>query len=140
MESTISPLRADAAPPLYSARVVRAFSMLFSAVAGGLLMAQNLRDVDQPDAARMALWGSIGYTVVLLGLSTLLPDKLSGVWLPLVVGYAGAMGLEAYFAKFVPSREGFPAKSIKKPLIICLAIFIPLTALVIYAVLNTTAA
>ncbi|MDQ2769844.1 MAG: hypothetical protein M3Y54_05020 [Bacteroidota bacterium] len=58
-------------------------------------MAQNLRDVDQRDAARTALWGSIGYTVVMLGLSMLLPDKLSGTWIPFVVGYAGAMGLEA---------------------------------------------
>ena len=113
--------------------------MLFSAAAGGFLMAQNLRDVGRPDAAPTALWGGIGYTVVVLGLSTLLPDRFGGIWLPLVVGYAGAMGLEAYFAKFVPNRGGFPAKSIKKPLVICLAIFIPLTALAIYAILDTTA-
>jgi hypothetical protein len=106
--------------------------MLFSAIAGGFLMAQNPRDVDQPEAARKALWGKIGYTLLLLWLTSYLPTRGSGIWLPLVVGYAGALGLEAYFKKFVPNRTDFPVKSIKKPLLICLAITLPLIAVVVY--------
>ena len=101
------------------------------------MMAQNLRDVGQPEAARTALWGSIGYTVLLVWLTSYLPDKVGGTWLPLVVGYVGAMGLESYFSKFVANREAFPAKSIRKPLLICLAIFVPLIALLIYALVIT---
>lgn len=96
------------------------------------MTAQNLRDVGQPEAARKALWGSIGYTVVVLWLASYLSDRVSGTWLPLVVGYAGAMGLEAYFKKFVENPADFPAKSIRKPLLICLAVTLPLVVLMVY--------
>ena len=119
--------------PLYSARAIRIFSMLFSAIAGGAMTAQNLKDVGQPAAARKALWGSIGYTIVVLVLASLLPEKLSGSWLPIVIGYAGAMGLEAYFKKFIRNWSEFPAKGIGKALLICLAVFIPIIALVLYS-------
>ena len=121
--------------PLYSAQAVRGFSILFSTIAGGALMAQNLREVGQPGAARTALWSSIGYTVGVLWLTSFLPDRVSGVWLPLLVGYAGALGLEAYFKKFVENRNGHPAKNIRKPLLICLAITLPLMALVVYSLI-----
>ncbi|WP_125932516.1 hypothetical protein [Hymenobacter glacialis] len=107
--------------------------MLFSAIAGGAMTAQNLKGVGQPAAARKALWGSIGYTVVVLVLVSFLPEKLSGSWLPIIIGYAGAMGLEAYFKKFTSNWSEFPKKGIGKALLICLAISVPLIALVIYS-------
>lgn len=125
--------------PLYSARAVRAFSMLFSAIAGGVMTAQNLKDIGQPEAARKALWGSIGYTVAITWLLTYVPiGSTSGVF-PIVVGYVGAMGLEAYSKNFLVSRDEFPAKSIVKPLLICLAITVPIIALVIYGLTNPQA-
>ncbi|MDB5271101.1 MAG: hypothetical protein JWP58_4141 [Hymenobacter sp.] len=118
--------------PLYSARAIRAFSMLFSAIAGGVMTAQNLKDVGQPEAARKALWGSIGYTVAMVWLMTYVPiGSTSGVF-PIVVGYLGAMGLEMYAKKFIASRDELPAKSIVKPLVICLCIFVPIIAGFIY--------
>ena len=124
---------------LYSARAVRAFSMLFSAIAGGVMMAQNLKDVGQPEAARKALWGSIGYTVAMTWLLTYVPiGSTSGIF-PIVVGYVGAMGLEAYSKNFLVSRNEFPAKSIVKPLLICLVITVPIIALFIYALTNPQA-
>lgn len=119
-------------PPLYSKRAVLGFSVLFTAIAGGLMMAQNLRDEGQPAAARTALWGSVGYTVLLLWLTSFLPDKVGGTWLPLLVGYVGAMGLENYAGRFLSNRDSHPAKSIRNPLLICLVIFIPLIAAFIY--------
>ena len=119
--------------PLYSARAVRAFSMLFSAIAGGVMTSQNLKDLGQPEAARKALWGSIGYTIAMTWLLTYVPiGSTSGVF-PIVVGYVGAMGLEAYSKNFLVSRDEFPTKSIVKPLLICLVITVPIIALVIYA-------
>ncbi len=121
-------------PPLYSETAVRGFSMFFSTVAGGFLMAQNLRDVGETGAARKALWGSIAYTALLVGVAMLLPDRFSGQsWVGVVTGLAGAAGLEAYFKRFVSNRNGFPKKSIGKPLFICLAVFIPVVALVLYS-------
>lgn len=97
-------------------------------------MAQNLRDVGQPRAARVALWSSIGGTVGLLWAASYLPDSVgNGTWMPVVLGFAGAAGLEAYFRKFVANRGDFPAKGIRKALAICLLITVPLVAFLIYA-------
>ena len=125
--------------PLYSARAVRAFSMLFSAIAGGVMMAQNLRDVGQREAARKALWGSIAYTVAITWLMAYVPAKSSSSIFPVVAGYIGSMGLEAYAKQFLKNRNEFPAKGIVKPLLICLVITVPIVALIIYGVSNPEA-
>ena len=119
--------------PLYSSRAIRGFSIVFSAVAGGFLLWQNLKDLGRPDAARKALWGSIAYTVAITALLSLLPDRPSGGnSIGLVVGLAGGMGLAAYYEKIVANKDDFPAKSVGKPLLICLLIFVPLIASLIY--------
>lgn len=129
-ESTLPHTVPAATPPLYSVAVIRFFSMFFSTIAGGALMAQNLRAVGQPAAARTALWVSIGYTVVTIWLMSYLPVAVSG--LPLLAGYAGAYKLESYFGTFVPNREAFPARAMGKPLVICLLICVPIVALTVY--------
>ena len=125
--------------PLYSARAIRAFSMLFSAIAGGVLVAQNLKDVGQPEAARKALWGSISYTVAITWLMTYVPTTASSSVFPIVAGYVGAMGVEAYAKKFIANRDEFPPKSIVKPLMICLVVTVPLVALLVYGLSRPTA-
>ena len=107
--------------------------MLFSAITGGVMTAQNLKDIGQPEAARKALWGSIGYTVAMTWLMTYVPATSSSSVFPIVVGYVGSMGLEAYSKKFIENRDVFPTKSITKPLLICLAIVVPLVALIFYS-------
>ena len=113
--------------------------MLFSAIAGGVMMAQNLKDVGQPEAARKALWGSIAYTVAITWLMAYVPTKSSSSIFPIVAGYIGSMGLEAYAKKFIENRDEFPAKGIVKPLLICLVITVPIIALVIYGLSQPTA-
>ena len=104
------------------------------------MMAQNLRDIDQPVAARTVLWSSIGYTLLLLWLASFLPDTVRGASLPFLIGYVGSWGLEAYFSKFLVTRDNFLVKGIRKPLLICLAIFTPIVALMLYALVNQPAA
>ena len=113
--------------------------MLFSAIAGGAMTAQNLKDVGQPEAARKALWGSIGYTVAMTWLMTYVPTNSTAGIFPIVVGYVGAMGLEAYAKTFIDKRDEFPAKSIVKPLLICLAITVPIIALIFYSLTHPAA-
>ena len=96
------------------------------------MMAQNLRDVGQPEAARKALWGSVVYTVASTWLLTYVPTRSSSSIFPIVAGYIGSMALEAYAKKFIGNRDEFLAKGIVKPLLICLAIFVPIVALAIY--------
>ena len=125
--------------PLYSARAIRAFSMLFTAIAGGAMMAQNLKDAGQPEAARKALWAGIGYTVAMTWLLTYVPTSSTSGIFPVVIGYLGSMGLEMYAKRFIENRDGFPAKRIVKPLLICLVITLPIVALMIYGMVQPAA-
>ena len=125
--------------PLYSVRAIRALSMLFTAIAGGVMTAQNLKDVGQPEAARKALLGSIGYTVAMTWLMTYVPPSSTIGVFPIVVGYVGAKGLETYAKKFMEKRDAFPAKSIVKPLVICLAITVPPLAFIFYSLTHPAA-
>jgi hypothetical protein len=124
-------------PTLYSDRAIRGFSIIFSAVAGGVLLAQNFRDIGRPDAARKALWGSIGSMALVLLIMSFLPDEMSSIpGLGIGIGFAGSYVLLAYADKIMGDRSAYPAKKIGKPLLICLLIFTPLIALMVYAAVN----
>ena len=120
-------------PPLYSGVAVRAFSFFFSPIAGGILTAQNLKDCEQPLAARKALWSSIGGMVLLIGLLSYLPSSGSSSSLSIGVGIGGGLALEIYAKQYIENWKEHPTKRIWKPLVICLVIFIPIVALVLYA-------
>lgn len=102
-------------------------------------MARNLKDMGQPAAARTALWGSIGYTVLVLVAASFLPGSRGGSVIGVITGIVGALGLEAYAKKFIEHRDSYPAKSIAKPLLVCILIFVPLVILVIYSIMSVTA-
>ena len=65
------------------------------------MVSQNLKDVQQPKAARMALGGSILYT----GLTIYLISRFSLVlfipWLSWLASLVGGLGLEAYGKRFI---------------------------------------
>lgn len=121
-------------PPLYSDRAIRVFSVLFSPIAGGALLAQNFKAIGQPDAARKALWGSIAYIVLLMVAAAFLPEKISSSpGLSIGAGIGGGYALIAYADKIVGPRSAYPTRKVGKPLLICLLLFIPLIALLVYA-------
>ncbi|WP_303311897.1 hypothetical protein [Hymenobacter sp. BT730] len=129
----MEPTTASPNPPLYSAQAIRIFSILFSAIVGGVLTAQNFKAVGRFDAARKALWGSIIYTVLVLIAVSYLPERASNSsTIGVVTGLIGGLALTAYSDKVIPQKETFPKKKIWKPLLICLLIFIPLIGLIIY--------
>ena len=88
---------------LYSPKAIRGFSVFFSAVAGGALLAQNLKQLGRPAAARIALWGSIAYTVLAGVLVSYLPARAGNGSGSLGIGIVlvGRLGLNDYFAKLV---------------------------------------
>jgi hypothetical protein len=122
-------------PPLYSTLAIRVFSVFFSPIAGAVLLAQNFRDVGRPNAARKVLWLTIGPMLLLLTILALLPEgKGSGNnGLGIGVGIGGGYALTLYSDSVIPNKADFPIKSIWKPLLICLLIFIPLVTLILYA-------
>ena len=128
-----APTAPTANPPLYSQRSVRLFSLLFTAVAGGALTAHNLRAVGRPDAARKALWGSVAGVVVMMVLLAFLPDSSNNGAYSVGIGLASGYGLNGYADRFIATPRDFPAKSIWRPLLVCLLLFVPIIALLIYA-------
>ncbi|QJX48025.1 hypothetical protein HMJ29_14190 [Hymenobacter taeanensis] len=113
-------------PSLYSARAIRIFSILFTPIAGGALLAQNFKVTGNREAARLALWGSIGGMLIILLIIAALPDLPGGSGLGLGIGLAGGLILNAYSDKILGSKEGYPTKKTWKPLLICSAVFIPI--------------
>ena len=101
------------------------------------MTSQNLEDLGQPRAGSNALLGSIAYTIAVI-LFTYLTALPSRTGLGFLVGYLGAFGLEFYFSYFVTNRDAFPAKSIRKPLLICLALLAIPLAFFVYAIVIGT--
>ncbi|GAA4045796.1 hypothetical protein GCM10022409_34860 [Hymenobacter glaciei] len=98
------------------------------------MLAQNFRHVGQPKAARVSLWGGIGYTVLMVWLTSFLPARMGGNSIGLIIGLVGGYGLNAYFEQNLPNKDAFPAKSIRKPLLICLLIALPIAAFIVYVI------
>ena len=128
-----APVTSTTNPPLYSQRSVRLFSLLFTAIAGGLFTAHNLRAVGQPEAARKALWGSVAVVVLMAVVLALLPYSPNTGAYTVGVGLAAGYGLNGYADRFIANPREFPAKSIWRPLGICLLLFVPVVALLFYA-------
>ena len=86
------------------------------------MVSQNLKDVQQPKSARMALGGSILYT----GLTIYLISRFSFVlfipWLSWLASLVGGLGLETYGKRFISDWQTLPVKSNFKPPSICLGI------------------
>ena len=112
-------------PAIYSPRVVLVFSILFTALTGGVLTFYSLRAAGQPVAARRALWAGFGYVVALVALVILVPAvSRAGTGLSVGLGYAGGYILnELFLKKYLPNEANYPRKGWVKPLIICLVVF-----------------
>ena len=118
--------------PIYSRTAVRIFAIFFSAIFGGVLLMQNLKDMGKPKKARVCLLSSIGITILVVVVSTLLGKTTNSF--TFIINVIGASILSEFiFMKYIPNEGDHPKKPIWKPLIIGLLIFIPLLALTIYS-------
>ena len=138
METSITPVSEAAKLPLYSGVAVRVFSLLFSPVAGGILAAQNLKDCGHAYAAQKVLWVSIGGFLLFIALLYNLPLPINNSSISIGVGIGSGIALETYTKKYNEDWKQHPAKRLWKPLLICLVAFVPIIALMIFAVENPT--
>jgi hypothetical protein len=121
--------------PIYSRNAIRIFAIFFSAIFGGVLLMQNLKDMEKPREARIALFSSIGITILVVILSSLLRQTSSS--LGIILNVLGASVLSDYiFKKYIPNEDEHPKKTVWKPLIIGLLIFVPLLAFSIYGAMH----
>lgn len=122
-------------PTLYSTKVIWVFSILFSVVFGGILFAMNLKAVNNKKGIFPVIIFSVLYTTLTIYVLSLINIGTIGT---LLCGIIGALIINNIFwNKYIGKGILFHKRSYKKPLIIALCIFIPLTALVIWSAIYT---
>lgn len=132
MEPDVFVLEQPEVKELYSRNAIWRFSAFFNPIVGGVLLAQNLKDINNHKVANQVLAFSVLYLVfeiVLFATFDTAPRPLS-----YILNFAGGAFLTEYFyRKYMPAAGSIKKKSIVKPLIISLAITIPFVALMIWA-------
>lgn len=104
-------------PKIYSKKAILGFSIFLSTLFGGVLLFQNLLNVNKKKEAYTVLGISIVITI-LTAVIVNIPEKPISA-LAYVCGLAGGMLLSDYFVpKYFPNETEYPKKPIWKPLII----------------------
>ena len=117
-------------PNIYSKRAIYGFSFLFSALFGGLLLMQNLKDIGKKQEANIVLFISFFLTAATVIITILFPGRLTSM----VCNIGGGAILSEYFyKKYFPDDTDYEKKKIWKPLLIALAICIMLIFVTVWA-------
>jgi len=131
-DNQIIPLEAETKPAIYSKRVIYVFSVLFSAIFGGVLLMKNLRSIGEKKVANLILLGSIAYTILIIIIgNSINGNKSSFGILSCLVG--GAILSEYFFKKYFPDADSYEKKPFWIPLIIGIAIVAFIVLCTIYA-------
>ncbi|KFF25977.1 hypothetical protein [Chryseobacterium vrystaatense] len=119
-------------PKIYSTKAILGFSIFLSTLFGGVLLFQNLIDINKKKEAYTVLGISILITVITI-LIVNVPDEPKSS-LAYLCGIAGGSFLSYYFVpKYFPNEELYPKKAIWKPLIIGAVIVVFFVTLMIYS-------
>lgn len=94
-----------ASTPLYTVHQITVAAFLGSAVAAGWLAASNLKAVGQPIKARRWLWISIAVTIVILGVSMVLPDRFPSIVIPLAIAFGARAAATTEFGWILRDHE-----------------------------------
>ncbi|MFZ4928713.1 hypothetical protein [Chryseobacterium sp. Mn2064] len=120
-------------PKIYSKKAILGFSIFMSTIFGGVLLYQNLIDINKKKEAYTVLGISIAITI-LTGVIVNIPENPS-TSLSYICGLGGGFLLAYYFMpKYFPNEEQYPTKAIWKPLIIAVIIAAIILALIIYGI------
>ena len=112
------------APQLYSRKAINIFSVLFSVLFGGILLAINLKKVNNKKAIFPVLIYSVVYTGLMIYILNLIPGKGGSTPFTLALNLLGAIVLYNYFwGKYIGKEFQYRTKPIWKPLIIAIIIF-----------------
>jgi len=121
----------DSEIKIYSKKAIWGFSIFFSTIFGGILLMLNLKDIDRKKEANTVLIFSIIFTALTIFIVNIQETPNSS--LTFLCNIVGGMILSEYFyKKYFPNDESYGKKKIWKPLIISIAITIPLILAMIY--------
>lgn len=112
-------------PLLYSTQFIFIFGALFSVFGGGILMAMNLFQLKKIKAAKLALMGSLAYTVLLIILFDVL--GVTNALISLTTSLLGIFLLEQFiWKKEIPTEITYEKRNVWKPVGIGLLIALPI--------------
>jgi Na+/proline symporter len=124
---TIDKLEGLVKPMIYSKRAIWGFSVFFTPLFGGILLMQNLKDIDKRKEANLVVIISIIMMVATIFITIFSGIKNTST--SLICNICGASVLTEYFyRKYFPDQADYDKKKIWKPLIIgvsiCVALFL----------------
>ncbi|GEJ44351.1 hypothetical protein [Chryseobacterium sp. ON_d1] len=118
-------------PKIYSKKAILGFSIFLSTLFGGVLLYQNLIEVNKKKEAYTVLAISVLLTIV-TGVIVNIPEEPKSS-LAYICGLGGGSLLSYYFMpKYFPDEEKYPKKAIWKTLIIGVIIVAVLLFFIIY--------
>lgn len=109
------------APQLYSRQVINSFSIIFTVLFGGILLAINLKNINNKKAIYPVLIFSFAYTSIMIYVLNMLPKRNS--LFTLILNSIGSIVLYHYFwSKYIGHDFKYRTKPFWIPLIIGLII------------------
>ena len=117
-------------PKIYSKKAILGFSIFLSTLFGGVLLYQNLIEVNKKKEAYTVLAISVLLTII-TGVIVNIPEEPKSS-LAYICGLGGSFLSYYFMPKYFPDEEKYPKKAIWKPLIIGAAIVAILLTLIIY--------
>ncbi|MDQ3290893.1 MAG: hypothetical protein M3Q05_06335 [Bacteroidota bacterium] len=119
---------AEELPRLYSPSAILGFSVFFSLLFGGVLLATNIRQIGN----RRGSWAVIGFSLVFMFIEVVVMYKLQrSSTLTLAFNLVGAFILNYYFwPKYVGVLRPYEAKPIWRALLISILIVLPLIVII----------
>jgi hypothetical protein len=118
------------APAYYSKFAIVLFSVLFSVLFGSIMLAVNVSKTQNITKAILVILYGLGFTAIIIILAQNL--NISNTYLSVIAGMIGAYSMEILFWKrYLGNATLYRVKPIWIPLIIGLAIVIPIIILII---------
>ena len=117
---------------IYSEKAIWGFSVFFTAIFGGVLLMQNLKDIGKKKEANLILIFSIIFTIIGIYIVNI-PEKPKTGLTFLINGIGGMILTKYFFKKYFPNPDDYDKKKIWKALIISIIIIIPFVLAVIYS-------
>lgn len=116
-------------PAIYSKWAILGFCMFFSPIFGGVLLRQNLIDIDKKTEGNMVLFVSILMAIFAAAIASM---PFGGFGVTAVVNFIqGAVLVEYNFKRHFPDETQFEKKAIRKPLAISMFVVLLMMFLLI---------
>ncbi len=112
---------------LYTPNAIVGFSIFFSLLFGAMLLATNIREMNN----RKGSWVVIGFSIVYMAIEVTLFQLYQSSTLTLGLNLIGALILNFYFwPKYIGLEQDYEAKPIWRALLISILIILPLIVIV----------